>query len=47
MVVAYWQIGEQIYLACGANKRARYGKQLLQYISEKMTSEFRKGFGFP
>ncbi|MDR2372272.1 MAG: DUF1016 N-terminal domain-containing protein [Puniceicoccales bacterium] len=40
MVVAYWQIGEQIYLACGENERARYGKRLLRYISKKMTEEF-------
>ncbi|MDR0740845.1 MAG: DUF1016 N-terminal domain-containing protein, partial [Puniceicoccales bacterium] len=46
MVVAYWQIGEQIYLACGENERARYGKRLFQYISQKMTSEFGRGFGF-
>ncbi|MDR0418579.1 MAG: PDDEXK nuclease domain-containing protein [Puniceicoccales bacterium] len=44
MVVAYWQIGEQIYLACGENERARYGKRLLQYISQKMTEEFGRGF---
>ena len=44
MVNAYWQIGEQIYLACGENERAEYGRQLLQYISDRMTEEFGKGF---
>lgn len=44
MVNAYWEIGEQIYRACGENERATYGKQLLQYISEKLTAEFGKGF---
>ena len=44
MVNAYWEIGEQIYHACGENERATYGKQLLQYISEKLTAEFGKGF---
>jgi len=44
MVSAYWQIGEQIYLACGQNERAEYGRQLLQYISGRMTEEFGKGF---
>ena len=44
MVNAYWEIGEQIYHACGENERAAYGKQLLQYISEKLTAEFGKGF---
>ena len=28
MVVAYWEIGEQIYKACGENDRAEYGKNL-------------------
>ena len=43
MVNAYWEIGEQIYHACGENERATYGKQLLHYISEKLTAEFGKG----
>ena len=34
MVTAYWEIGEQIYKACGENDRAGYGKKLLQYLSE-------------
>ena len=29
MVQAYWEIGEQIYIACGENDRAEYGKGLL------------------
>ena len=44
MVQAYWEIGEQIYIACGENDRAEYGKGLLKYLSEKLTSEFGKGF---
>lgn len=44
MVQAYWEIGEQIYLACGENDRAEYGKGLLRYLSEKLTAEFGKGF---
>lgn len=44
MVTAYWEIGRQIYEACGENERAAYGKQLLQYLSEKLTGEFGKGF---
>lgn len=44
MVNAYWEIGEQIYKACGENDRAEYGKRLLEYLSEKLTSEFGKGF---
>ena len=44
MVTAYWKIGEQIYQACGENERAVYGKQLLQYISQKMMEEFGKSY---
>ena len=31
MVTAYWEIGEQVFKACGENDRAQYGKKLLQY----------------
>ena len=44
MVTAYWNIGKQIYEACGENERAEYGKQLMQYLSDKLTVEFGKGF---
>ena len=44
MVMAYWKIGKSIFEACGENDRAAYGKQVLQYISERMTAEFGKGF---
>ena len=29
MVQAYWEIGEQIFKACGENDRAGYGNNLL------------------
>ena len=44
MVAAYWNIGKQIYEACGENERAGYGRQLLKFLSEKLTAEFGKGF---
>ncbi len=44
MVLAYHEIGVQIYKACGENDRAGYGKGLLQYLSERLTAEFGKGF---
>lgn len=44
MVQAYWEIGEQIYKACGENDRTEYGKNLLQYLSQQLTAEFGKGF---
>ena len=40
MVTAYWEIGREIYRACGENDRAEYGKKLLTYLSEKLTAEF-------
>ena len=44
MVEAYWEVGEQIYIACRENDRAEYGKGLLKYLSERLTAEFGKGF---
>ena len=44
MVIAYWEIGEQIYKACGENDRAEYGKNLLKYLSDRLTAEFGKGY---
>lgn len=44
MVQAYWEIGEQIYKACGDNDRSKYGKNLIKFLSDKLTSEFGKGF---
>lgn len=44
MVIAYWEIGEQIYKACGENDRAEYGKKLIKYLSNRLTSEFGKGY---
>ena len=44
MVIAYWEIGEQIQRACGENDRAEYGARLLEYLSERLTAEFGKGF---
>ena len=44
MAIAYWEIGEQIYKACGENDRAEYGKNLLEYLSDKLTTEFGKGY---
>ena len=44
MVTAYWEIGEQIYKACGENDRAGYGKGLLRFLANNLTAEFGKGF---
>jgi hypothetical protein len=42
MVEAYWDIGRQIAEAVG--DRAEYGQQLMQYLSERLTGKFGKGF---
>ena len=42
MVNAYWEIGRQITEAVG--ERAEYGRNLLVYLSERLTEEFGKGF---
>ncbi|MBX9034136.1 PDDEXK nuclease domain-containing protein [Gordonibacter massiliensis (ex Traore et al. 2017)] len=42
MVAAYWEIGRQITEAQG--DRAEYGKHLMEYLSERLTAEFGKGF---
>lgn len=44
MVETYWSIGKQIYEAQGENERAKYGKGLLKFLSEKLTEEFGKGY---
>ena len=43
MVTAYWNIGKVIYESCSENDRAAYGKQVLKYISERLTEEFGRG----
>lgn len=42
MVEAYWEIGRQIVEAQG--DRAEYGKHLMEYLFERLTKEFGKGF---
>lgn len=46
MVKAYWLIGRDIVEAeQQGEKRANYGKFLIQNLSEKLTKQFGKGFG--
>lgn len=42
MVEAYWEVGRQIAEAQG--DRAEYGKHLVEYLSERLTKEFGKGY---
>jgi predicted nuclease of restriction endonuclease-like (RecB) superfamily len=44
MVEAYWLIGKQIVETQGNNERAEYGEQLLEFLSEKLTEDFGRGF---
>lgn len=44
MVQAYWNIGKEIYEACGKNERAAYGKKLLEELAYKLSAEFGQGF---
>ncbi|MDO9171609.1 MAG: PDDEXK nuclease domain-containing protein [bacterium] len=46
MVQAYWEVGREIVLVeQQGNKRAVYGEQVLEYLSERMTDRFGAGFG--
>jgi predicted nuclease of restriction endonuclease-like (RecB) superfamily len=44
MVETYWRIGEKIVEEQGGVERAKYGDELIAGLSEKLTSEFGKGF---
>lgn len=44
MLNLYWNIGKIIMEIQGGNERASYGNAVLEKLSEKLTSEFGKGF---
>jgi predicted nuclease of restriction endonuclease-like (RecB) superfamily len=44
MVEAYWNIGRLITETIGEDARVEYGKHLMRYLSERLTSDFGKGF---
>ena len=44
MVCAYWEIGRSIIEEQGGEERARYGDQLIQGLSDRLTRDFGKGF---
>jgi hypothetical protein len=46
MVEVYWQIGRRIVEEQGGEERARYGNELINNLSEKLTAEFGKGFSY-
>jgi len=44
MVETYWRIGEKIVETQGGVERAKYGNELIENLSKKLTAEFGKGF---
>ena len=44
MVETYWRIGEKIVAEQGGVERAKYGNELIESLSKKLTAEFGKGF---
>jgi hypothetical protein len=48
MVLAYWMIGREIVEEVQeGEKRAEYGKQVIEKLSEQLTDKFGKGFSAP
>jgi predicted nuclease of restriction endonuclease-like (RecB) superfamily len=44
MVETYWRIGEKIVEEQGGIERAKYGNELIENLSKKLTADFGKGF---
>ena len=44
LVMLYWRIGQRIREDILQQKRAEYGKQILQTLSAKLAAEFGRGF---
>jgi len=44
MVETYWKIGEKIVEEQGGIGRAKYGNELIESLSQNLTTEFGKGF---
>jgi len=44
MVEAYWHVGRLIVERQGGEERAEYGKRLLQYLAERLTNDYGRGF---
>lgn len=48
MVLAYWLIGREIVEALqGGEKRAEYGRQIIEALSARLTERYGKGFSSP
>ena len=44
MVKAYWEIGRRIVAEQGGEERSRYGDSLIKDLSQRLTSDFGRGF---
>ena len=44
MVMLYWHIGERIRKDILGQERADYGKRIVQILSEKLATEYGRGF---
>ena len=45
MIIAYWHIGREIVQEMqGGEDRAKYGKQVIDQLSEQMTERYGQGF---
>ncbi|CAG0959594.1 Putative nuclease YhcG [Methanosarcinales archaeon] len=44
MVLLYWHIGERIRRDTLGQERADYGKRIVQMLSERLTTEYGRGF---
>jgi hypothetical protein len=44
LTLLYWRIGERIRREILQEKRAEYGQQILQTLSEELNAEYGKGF---
>ena len=44
MILSYWKIGERLKKEVLKEKRAAYGKEVIQKISEKLTLEYGRGY---
>lgn len=45
LTLAYWQIGVRIHREVLREQRARYGREIIQTLSGRLTREFGSGFG--
>src|SRR5207237_1236101 len=45
MALLYWSVGDRIRRDILGERRAKYGEQIVQTVSEKLVAEYGRGFG--